>query len=223
MPLLTAVEMPLLTDEINAPGHSASWAAGYPDIVASCPTQLPGTAALDPSSNKTFVVIRALLEEMGKLAPDRCDLRLIFDCFMTDSGSILMHRIVSFTSGGMRCDSHAGTIYIIALIHHYCINTSFMLERIGSSAGLHVAAGLRRTARMPSFEKLEQYYENKLLSIAAEVRFIIDSAPIFSTFTPVLLNVSSFSLHFSGFAWSHARCLSRSLRQQHYPAAKGSV
>ena len=206
--------MPLLTDEINAPGHSASWAAGYPDIVASCPTQLPGTAALDPSSNKTFVVIRALLEEMGKLAPDRCDLRLIFDCFMSDSGSILMRWIVSFTSGGMRCDSHAGT-NPPALIDHAGTNRI----KCGASCGSRVTAHCEDD----SFEKLEQYYENKLLSIAAEVRFIIDSAPIFSTFTPVLLNVSSFSLHFSGFAWSHARCLSRSLRQQHYPAAKGSV
>ena len=135
MPLLTAVEMPLLTDEINAPGHSASWAAGYPDIVASCPTQLPGTAALDPSSNKTFVVIRALLEEMGKLAPDRCDLRLIFDCFMTDSVSILMRWIVSFTSGGMRCDSHAGT-NPPALIDHAGTNRI----KCGASCGSRVTA-----------------------------------------------------------------------------------
>ena len=57
--------------EIDTPGHSASWAAGYPDAVASCPLQTPGTAALDPSSNVTFTVVRGLLEEMGKLAPDR--------------------------------------------------------------------------------------------------------------------------------------------------------
>jgi hexosaminidase len=56
--------------EIDTPGHSASWAAGYPDTVADCPTQKAGTHALDPSSNVTFAVVRALLEEVGKLAPD---------------------------------------------------------------------------------------------------------------------------------------------------------
>ena len=56
--------------EIDTPGHSASWAAGYPEAVAACPSQTPGTAALDPSSNVTYEVVRALLEEVGKLAPD---------------------------------------------------------------------------------------------------------------------------------------------------------
>ena len=56
--------------EIDTPGHSASWAAGYPEAVAACPSQTPGTAALDPSSNVTFDVVRALLDEVGKLAPD---------------------------------------------------------------------------------------------------------------------------------------------------------
>jgi hexosaminidase len=42
--------------EIDTPGHSASWAAGYPDSVASCPLQAPGTAALDPSRCEYHIV-----------------------------------------------------------------------------------------------------------------------------------------------------------------------
>jgi hexosaminidase len=59
--------------EIDTPGHSTSWGAGYPQVVAACPKAIAasaGVGALDPSSPMTFQVVEALLQEVGKLAPD---------------------------------------------------------------------------------------------------------------------------------------------------------
>jgi hexosaminidase len=112
--------------EVDTPGHSASWAAGYPEAVASCPNQVPGTAALDPSSNVTFAVVRALLEEMGQLAPDSF-----------------------FHLGGDE-------------VRFACWNESERVRSFMRAQGFGCCAE-------QSFEKLEQYYENKLLQIAAEV------------------------------------------------------
>ena len=56
--------------EIDTPGHSYSWRAGYPEVVTECPNTVSlhgggGQAALDPSTNRTYDVVAALLGEMG--------------------------------------------------------------------------------------------------------------------------------------------------------------
>ena len=68
--------------EIDTPGHTGSWRAGYPDIVTACPRTIAAAAGcgswgvgeecatLDPSNNRTYEVLEQLLGEMGGVFGD---------------------------------------------------------------------------------------------------------------------------------------------------------
>ena len=51
--------------EIDMPGHAASWCVGYPELCPSATCQQP----LDPSNERTFTVIRQLMEELTSALP----------------------------------------------------------------------------------------------------------------------------------------------------------
>ena len=52
--------------ETDMPGHASSWCVGYPEL---CP-QPNCTSPLDPSNERTFTVIEALMRELTSVAPD---------------------------------------------------------------------------------------------------------------------------------------------------------
>jgi hexosaminidase len=61
--------------EVDTPGHSYSWGVGYPEILTSCPTITAAAnganqVALDPTVNKTYEVVEALLAELGGIFTD---------------------------------------------------------------------------------------------------------------------------------------------------------
>eukprot|EP00937_MAST-01D_sp_MAST-1D-sp2_P007377 g7377.t1 len=60
--------------EVDTPGHSASWGRGHPEVVTQCPETVKngggGQVALDPSTNKTYEVVAALLQELGGVFTD---------------------------------------------------------------------------------------------------------------------------------------------------------
>ena len=62
--------------EFDMPGHSVSWLIGYPEYSSSAaPTQLPTVfgihdESLDPTEDKTYKFLDALIEEMGQIFPD---------------------------------------------------------------------------------------------------------------------------------------------------------
>ena len=62
--------------EFDMPGHSVSWLIGYPEYSSStAPTQLPAVfgihdESLDPTEEKTYKFLDALIEEMGAIFPD---------------------------------------------------------------------------------------------------------------------------------------------------------
>ncbi len=62
--------------EFDMPGHSGSWLIGYPEYGSSAaPTQLPVVfgihdESLDPTEEKTYKFLDALIEEMGQIFPD---------------------------------------------------------------------------------------------------------------------------------------------------------
>eukprot|EP00660_Eupelagonema_oceanica_P010934 gene10934-11867_t len=60
--------------EIDTPGHSSSWGAGYPEVVTHCPAAIQksgaGVVSLDPSENQTFAVIEQLFIELAGIFPD---------------------------------------------------------------------------------------------------------------------------------------------------------
>jgi hexosaminidase len=62
--------------EFDMPGHSVSWLIGYPEYSSSAaPTQLPAVfgihdESLDPTDEKTYKFLDALIEEMGQIFPD---------------------------------------------------------------------------------------------------------------------------------------------------------
>ena len=59
---LRAVRLMIETD---MPGHAASWCVGYPELCPSATCQQP----LDPSNERTFTVIAALMEELTSAVP----------------------------------------------------------------------------------------------------------------------------------------------------------
>jgi hexosaminidase len=62
--------------EFDMPGHTVSWLIGYPEYGSSAaPTQLPVVfgihdESLDPTEEKTYKFLDALIEEMGQIFPD---------------------------------------------------------------------------------------------------------------------------------------------------------
>jgi hexosaminidase len=64
--------------ELDTPGHTGSWVVGEPDIMTDCltvvdphhPSQGWNQATLDPSQNRTFKVVEALVEELASVFPD---------------------------------------------------------------------------------------------------------------------------------------------------------
>jgi hexosaminidase len=62
--------------EFDMPGHATSWILAYPELSPGTPiTTLPvvygvHTAVLDPTLNRTYKFINALVEEMGQIFPD---------------------------------------------------------------------------------------------------------------------------------------------------------
>jgi hexosaminidase len=62
--------------EFDMPGHSVSWLIGYPEYGSSAaPTQLPVVfgihdESLDPTEDRTYKFLDALIEEMGQIFPD---------------------------------------------------------------------------------------------------------------------------------------------------------
>ncbi|HWW23019.1 MAG TPA: beta-N-acetylhexosaminidase [Edaphobacter sp.] len=62
--------------EFDMPGHSVSWLIGYPEYGSSAaPTELPVVfgihdESLDPTEEKTYKFLDALIEEMGQIFPD---------------------------------------------------------------------------------------------------------------------------------------------------------
>jgi hexosaminidase len=80
--------------EMDMPGHAASWAEGYPELVVECPnyieTGVPFTSALDVvpldvSKEFTYEVVQSLIDESSALFPDQfyhigAD-EVIFDCW----------------------------------------------------------------------------------------------------------------------------------------------
>jgi hexosaminidase len=62
--------------EFDMPGHSVSWLIGYPEFGSSAaPTELPvrfgvHDESLDPTQEKTYKFVDALVKEMGEIFPD---------------------------------------------------------------------------------------------------------------------------------------------------------
>jgi hexosaminidase len=62
--------------EFDMPGHSVSWLIGYPEFGSSAaPTELPvrfgvHDESLDPTQEKTYMFVDALIKEMGEIFPD---------------------------------------------------------------------------------------------------------------------------------------------------------
>ena len=62
--------------EFDMPGHSVSWLIGYPEFGSSAaPTELPvrfgvHDESLDPTQEKTYRFVDALVKEMGEIFPD---------------------------------------------------------------------------------------------------------------------------------------------------------
>jgi hexosaminidase len=62
--------------EFDMPGHSVSWLIGYPEFGSSAaPTELPARfgvhdESLDPTQEKTYKFVDAVVKEMGEIFPD---------------------------------------------------------------------------------------------------------------------------------------------------------
>ena len=56
--------------EFDMPGHSASWAAGYPGLFPHCPDSSWWQRALDPTREATFEFVEALLADVARMAGD---------------------------------------------------------------------------------------------------------------------------------------------------------
>eukprot|EP00033_Pygsuia_biforma_P000207 GCRY01000259.1.p1 GENE.GCRY01000259.1~~GCRY01000259.1.p1 ORF type:complete len:518 (-),score=131.67 GCRY01000259.1:530-2083(-) len=58
--------------ETDIPGHAASWEKGVPGVVTNCPgfAHNINNLNLDPSCNKTFPVIEAVISELAAVFPD---------------------------------------------------------------------------------------------------------------------------------------------------------
>lgn len=48
--------------EVDTPGHTASWCAGYPEACVACPA--PALPAMDPSSNVSYALLASVLQTL---------------------------------------------------------------------------------------------------------------------------------------------------------------